>query len=251
MAAVANGLSLHGGFRPVVSTFLVFSDYLRPALRLSALMGQPVIYVFTHDSIGLGEDGPTHQPVEQLAALRAIPNLAVLRPADARETAEAWAVALARTEGPTALVLSRQALPTLPGRPAGWMVLRGARALNPATGQPDVVLVATGSEVAVCLDAAELLAGWGWAARVVSMPWRERFEALHSTDREALLPRRVPRVVVEAGSRQGWQGVAGENGTICSLDRFGASAPGPVAMAELGFSPERVASAALELLQQN
>jgi transketolase len=284
MAAIANGLALHGGFRPVVSTFLIFSDYLRPALRLSALMGQPVVYVFTHDSVGLGEDGPTHQPVEHLAALRAVPNLAVLRPADARETAEAWAVALARTDGPTALVLSRQALPVLPPHPAstaggpesastaggpesastaggpesastaggpaphGWLAARGARVVRAGGGYPDVVIVATGSEVALSLAAADLLDETQVAARVVSMPWRERFEELDPTDQEALLPYGVPRLVVEAASPQGWREVTGDRGRIHGLRRFGASAPGSVALAGLGFSPEAVAAAALELL---
>ncbi|MGH9168580.1 MAG: transketolase-like TK C-terminal-containing protein, partial [Acidimicrobiia bacterium] len=258
MAAMANGLALHGGFRPVVSTFLIFSDYLRPALRLSALMGQPVVYVFTHDSVGLGEDGPTHQPVEHLEALRAMPNLAVLRPADAHETAEAWAVALARTDGPTALVLSRQALPVLPPHSsstadgpahAGWLVSQGARVVRRTGGRaPDVVLVATGSEVGLSLAAADQLDQANVAAQVVSMPWRERFEELHPADQEALLPCGVPRLVVEAASPTGWRAVAGERGRIHGLRRFGASAPGPVALAGLGFSAEAVAAAAVDLL---
>jgi transketolase len=248
MAAIANGLSLHGGFRPVISTFLVFSDYLRPALRLSALMDQPVIYVFTHDSVGLGEDGPTHQPVEHLAALRAVPNLAVLRPADAHETAEAWAVALARTEGPTALVLSRQALPVLPPPPSCSLTLRGARAVRNGDASSDVILVGSGSEVALCVAAADRLAGMGISARVVSMPWRERFLELHRADREVLLPAGVPRLVVEAASPQGWAEVGGERGRVYAIARFGASAPGPVVMAELGFSVEAVTAAALELV---
>src|SRR5581483_3015633 len=220
----------------------------RPALRLSALMGQPVVYVFTHDSIGLGEDGPTHQPVEQLAALRAIPNLAVLRPADGPETAEAWTVALGRRDGPTALILSRQPLPVLPPSPAGWLALQGARVVRTGGGAPDVALVATGSEVSLCLAAADRLADAGVSASVVSMPWRERFLALDPAERAALLPPGVPRLVVEAGCRQGWAEVAGDRGAVRGLDRFGASAPGPVAFAELGFSPDAVASAAQALL---
>lgn len=248
MAAIANGLSLHGGFRPVISTFLVFSDYLRPALRLSALMCQPVIYVFTHDSLGLGEDGPTHQPVEHLAALRAIPNLAVLRPADAHETAEAWSVALTRTDGPTALVLSRQPLPVLPPSPVGWLASRGARLVRAGGRRADIVLIATGSEVALCLGAADRLATVGLSAWVVSMPWKERFLALHPADREMMLPPGVPRLVVEAASPQGWAEVAGDLGRVDGVGCFGASAAGEVLLAEFGFSPEAVTSAALELL---
>jgi transketolase len=248
MAAMANGLALHGTFRPVVSTFLVFSDYLRPALRLSALMAQPVVYVFTHDSVGLGEDGPTHQPVEHLAALRAIPNLAVLRPADAPETAEAWAMALGRTEGPTALILSRQPLPVLPPSPAGWLALQGARVVRTGSGPPDLVLVATGSEVSLCRAAADRLEEDGVSVSVVSMPWRERFLALDPAVRHRLLPPGVPRLVVEASARQGWAEVAGDGGSVHGLDRFGASAPGAVALTELGFSPGAVTSAARALL---
>jgi transketolase len=210
-------------------------------------MGQPVIYVFTHDSIGLGEDGPTHQPVEHLAALRAVPNLAVLRPADAGETAEAWAVALTRTEGPTALILSRQALPVLPAVRSGWLAARGARVVR-SGGRPEVVVVATGSEVSLSLAAADLLAAQGIAAWVVSMPWRERFEALHPADREVLLPPGAALLVVEAASPQGWRGVAGDRGRIHGLTRFGASAPGGVVMAQLGFTPEAVTAEALDLL---
>ena len=251
MAAIANGMALHGGLRPVVSTFLVFSDYLRPALRLSALMGQPVVYVFTHDSVGLGEDGPTHQPVEHLASLRALPNLAVVRPADANETAEAWALALTRTAGPTALVCSRQNLPVLtPAEKQGWLATAGARIVRPGGQCPALVLVATGSEVATCLGAADILDGRGQPARVVSMPWREQFLELGPEDRRAVLPPGIPRLVVEAASPQGWEAVAGERGGILGLRRFGASAPGPEALSGLGFSAEAVADAALRLLEE-
>jgi transketolase len=244
MAAVLNGLSLHGGFRVFGSTFLIFSDYLRPALRLSALMGQPVIYVLTHDSIGLGEDGPTHQSVEHLAALRAIPNVAVIRPADANETVEAWMVALERQDGPTVLALTRQSLPVLPPSSTGWLAAFGARVVVPCAS-PALVLVATGSEVTLCMAAAEQLAAdHGVAARVVSMPWRERFCCLSAAEQERLLPSGVPRLVVEAGVGQGWEMF----GAVHSLDRFGASAPGPVVMAELGFSVERVVDHALAVI---
>jgi transketolase len=249
MAAVLNGIALHRGLRAFGSTFLVFSDYLRPALRLAALAGLPVVYVFTHDSIGLGEDGPTHQPVEHLAALRAIPGLAVLRPADACETAEAWRVAIERTNGPTALILSRQALPVLAPCAVSWLAKKGARVVFPGRPSPSLVLVATGSEVSLAREAAALLADeHGIDAGVVSMAWRERFAALPRSEQDALLPPGVPRLVIEAASPQGWEGVAGDTGRVLGLERFGASAPGSVVMAELGFNPERVAAAALRLL---
>ena len=250
MAAIANGLSLHGGLRPVISTFLVFSDYLRPALRLSALMGQPVVYVFTHDSIGLGEDGPTHQPVEHLAGLRAVPNLAVVRPADGNETAEAWALALVRTEGPTALVCSRQGLPVLtPPEERGWLAAAGARVVRSGGARPALVLVATGSEVATCLRAADILEGRGRPVQVVSMPWRERFLELAPEERRAVLPPGVPPLVVEAASPQGWEAVSGERGLVRGLRRFGVSAPGGEALSGLGFSAEAVADTAVRLLE--
>jgi transketolase len=248
MAAVLNGLALHGGFRPFGSTFLVFSDYLRPALRLAALMKLPVIFVFTHDSIGVGEDGPTHQPVEQLTALRTIPNLAVLRPADARETALAWRTAMRRTDGPTALVLTRQKLPVLPAPPSGAVDEVGARVVRDTEAAPDVVLVATGSEVSLALAAADGLAEDGVVARVVSMPWRERFFAAPPATSERILPAWVPRVVVEAGTPDLWHGLAGPQGRVIGLDRFGASAPVPEVMDRLGFTPERVRAVVLEVL---
>jgi transketolase len=243
MAAIANGMALHGGVRPFVSTFLVFADYLRPALRLSALMGQPVIYVLTHDSIGLGGDGPTHQPIETLASLRAMPNLEVFRPADAHETAQAWVAALQRSDGPTVLALTRQNVPTLEV-PAG-VVARGGYVLAGADEDADVLLVATGSEVAPALAARELLAGDGVRARVVSLPSRERFALQDEAYRASVLPGGLrARVVIEAGATFGWDGVAGEHGEVIGIDRFGASAPGDKVMEAFGFTPAAIADAA-------
>jgi transketolase len=249
MAAAANGLALHGGFRPVVSTFLVFSDYLRPALRLSALMGLPVVYVFSHDSVAVGEDGPTHQPVEHLAALRALPGLAVLRPADAFETVECWRAALERRDGPTALVLSRQALPVLGPAPAGFVAAEGARVVRDAPERPDVVLLGTGSEVSVSLAASSLLAErYGVAARVVSVPWRERFVALEPQARAAFTPAGIPCLVVEAGVAMDWPAPVGSRVQVLGIDRFGASGPGSEVLERLGLGPERVAEAAAALV---
>jgi transketolase len=244
MAAITNGIALHGGFRAVGSTFLIFSDYARPALRLAALMSQPVIHLYTHDSIGLGEDGPTHQPVEQLAAMRAIPGVAVLRPADANEVTEAWRTALERTVGPTVLALSRQALPVLaPGDP-GWIARDGARVVHRSSSLAAVVLVATGSEVAVALEAAALLEPEGIGTTVVSMPWRERFLSLGPVHRAAIVPAGVPVVVVEAAAAQGWEGLTAWDGALVCLDRFGASGKGTAVQDALGFSAEWVAEQA-------
>ena len=243
MAAIANGMAVHGGVRPFVATFLVFADYLRPALRLSALMGQPVIYVLTHDSIGLGGDGPTHQPIATLASLRAMPGLEVFRPADARETAQAWVAALQRRDGPTVLALTRQNVPTLEV-PAG-AVARGGYVLAGADEDADVLLVATGSEVATALGARELLAAEGVRARVVSLPSRERFAQQDEAYRESVLPGALrARVVIEAAATFGWEGVAGDYGEVIGIDRFGASAPGDKLMEVFGFTPENVADVA-------
>jgi transketolase len=246
MAAILNGMALHGGLRPYGGTFLIFSDYMRPAIRLAALMEQPVVYVFTHDSIGLGEDGPTHQPVEHLAALRAIPNLHVFRPADAAETVVAWRAALGRSSGPTALVLTRQALPVLDRRrfaPADGAA-RGAYVLADAD-DPQVLLIATGSEVAIALDAALLLSADGDRVRVVSMPCRELFEAQPAGYREHVLPPRIRRrVAIEAGSAFGWRDYVGLDGAVVGLDRFGASAPCATLYRELGLTAEAVVLAA-------
>jgi transketolase len=242
MGAISNGLVLHGGIRAFCGTFLIFTDYLRPSLRLAALMGVPVIYVMTHDSIGLGEDGPTHQPVEHLASLRAVPNLHVLRPADARETVGAWRHAIERRDGPTLLALTRQGVPVL-GETDPGQVGRGAYVLREGG---DVVLVATGSEVHVALGAAERLAGRGTDARVVSMPCWELFEAQDEAYRTAVLPAGVPTLSVEAGVSLGWERWADAH---VALDRFGHSAPAADVFAFFGFTPEAVADAATALIE--
>ncbi len=248
MAAIGNGMALHGGVRPFVATFLVFADYLRPSLRLSALMGTALTYVFTHDSIGLGGDGPTHQPVETLMSLRALPNLVVIRPADGNETTQAWRLALERTEGPTALALTRQGVPHL-DVPEG-SVARGAYVLSEAEGgDPEVVLIGTGSEVSVCLAAQERLAQEGVRARVVSMPSFELFAAQEEAYRKRVLPPSLrARVAVEAGATLGWERFVGDAGAIVGLDRFGASAPGDEVLRQYGFTPERVAETARGVL---
>ncbi len=239
MAAVANGLALHGGVRPFAGTFLVFSDYLRPSLRLAALMGLPVIYVFTHDSIAVGEDGPTHQPVEHLAALRAIPNLLVLRPADANETAHAWRLALTRRDGPTALILSRQKLPVLPPVPFEAFA-QGAVVVAGAGRHTDVALVASGSEVALALDSAQALAARGIAARVLSVPCRELLAAQPADARTRLLGQGpVLPVVIEAGRATGW-GEVFPDAECITVERFGASGPGVEVAAHVGLVAEQV-----------
>ncbi|HEY1593058.1 MAG TPA: transketolase [Solirubrobacteraceae bacterium] len=244
MAAAVNGLALHGGImRPYGSTFLQFSDYMRPAIRLSALMGLPVAWVFSHDSVAVGEDGPTHQPIEHLAALRAIPGLTVIRPCDAAEATVAWQATLELVAGPACLVLSRQGLPGLDRAelaPADGL-LHGGYVLTGGAWQPDVVLVGTGSEVHVALAARELLAREGLAARVVSMPSLELFAAQDEDYRALVLPPGVPSVSVEAGVAQGWERWVDES---VSIEWFGASAPGPVVMERLGMTPAAVAVAA-------
>ncbi len=246
MGAILNGLALHGGFRPFGGTFLVFSDYMRPPIRLAALGKLPVVFVFTHDSIGLGEDGPTHQPVEHLAALRAMPGLTVLRPADAVETAAAWVTAL-EDGTPTAIALTRQDVAPI-DRPRDVVfegVRRGAYVVRPeAGGPPDVVIVGTGSEVGVALDAGALLAAEGVRARVVSMPSVCRFTRAGVADQEAVLPRGVPRVVVEAAVSFGWHRIAGDAGAIVGIDHFGASAPASRLFQEFGITAANVASVA-------
>ena len=238
MGAIMNGLACHG-LRPYGGTFLVFSDYLRPSIRLAAMMGLPVIYVFTHDSIGLGEDGPTHQPVEHLMALRAIPNLAVIRPADGNETAQAWRVALERRDGPTVLALTRQALPQI--APVRNGLARGAYVLAEAEGDsPDLILIATGSEVTLALEAREKLIEEGIAARVVSMPSWKLFDAQPDDYRALVLPDGVPRLAIEAGLPLGWERYVGDGGRVIGLDRFGASAPYGILLEKFGFSVENV-----------
>jgi transketolase len=252
MGGVLNGMALHGGVRPYGATFLVFADYMRPSIRLAAMMGLPVIYVFTHDSIGLGEDGPTHQPIEHLASLRVIPNLVVLRPADAAETVEAWRAALQRGDGPTALVLTRQKVPALErdGNAAATGLHRGGYVLaDAAGGVPRVVLIGTGSEVAVCLGAKALLDADGIPTRVVSLPSVELFAGQQADYRDAVLPPAVrARVAVEAGRSFGWHRWVGDGGAVVGLDRFGASAPAERLFAEFGFTPEHVAARARALL---
>jgi transketolase len=247
MGAVMTGMAAHGGIVPVGGTFFVFSDYMRGAVRVAALSGVHVIYSWTHDSIGLGQDGPTHQPIEQLAAVRAMPNLRVIRPADATETAQAWRIAV-DSDGPTALILTRQEIPVLAGTAdrAEQGVARGAYVLSePEVGPPQVVLVGTGSEVHVCLAAAALLASTGVATRVVSFPSWELFADQDDAYRQEVFPPGVPRLAVEAASSFGWERYA--EATVC-IDRFGASAPGEVTMAEFGFTPLNVAAQASALL---
>ena len=247
MGGILNGMALHGGFRPYGATFLVFSDYMRPSIRLAALMRQPVIYVFTHDSIFVGEDGPTHQPVEHAAALRAIPGLTVFRPADASETAAAWQATVAHRDGPVALLLSRQKLPILEEVDAEG-VARGGYVLSDAQS-PQLILVASGSEVEVALGAQKLLAEEGVAARVVSLPSWERFDAQPQAYRDGVLPPAVTaRVAVEAGVPQGWERYVGMEGAIVALDRFGASAPYQVLAEKFDFTAEAVTARAKALL---
>jgi transketolase len=236
--------------RPFGGTFLVFSDYMRPAVRLAALMGLPVTYVWTHDSIGLGEDGPTHQPIEQLAALRAIPGLDVVRPADATETAVAWRTVLEHIDRPAGLVLTRQKLPTLPGDAAG--VARGGYVVaDPESGTPEVIVIGTGSEVHVALAARERLEAAGVPTRVVSMPCVEWFAAQDQAYRDTvLLPDVRARVSVEAAVTMGWERWVGEAGESVGLDHFGASAPYEVLYEQFGITAERVAAAAQRSLSR-
>lgn len=251
MGGILNGMALHGGIRPYGGTFLVFSDYMRPSVRLAALMGLPVIYVFSHDSIGLGEDGPTHQPVEQLMALRTIPNLTLIRPADATETAVAWQAALENRSGPTALVLTRQGVPTLDrSRYASAANLRkGAYVLSEPSGQAQVILIGTGSELHLALEAQALLETKGVATRVVSMPSWELFEQQTETYRNSVLPAEImTRVSVEAGVTLGWERYIGTHGRAIGLDRFGASAPYQTIYEKVGITANAVANTALALI---
>jgi transketolase len=254
MASIMNGMAAHGGTIPFGATFLTFSDYLRPALRLAALMGLPVIHVFTHDSIALGEDGPTHQPVEQLAALRAIPKLVVIRPGDANETAVAWQVALEQKNRPVALVLSRQNMPTLDRArfaPAEG-VRRGAYILAEAEGgSPDLLLIATGSELSLAIAVQEKLQAEKIRTRVVSMPSWELFEEQPEEYRDIVIPPHVKtRLAIEAGLSQGWHRYVGDGGSVLGVERFGASAPGEVMLREYGFTVKNVCCRALALLQR-
>ena len=251
MGAILNGLWVHGGFRPFGGTFLVFSDYMRPAIRLSALMEVPAIYVFTHDSLAVGEDGPTHQPIEHVATLRAIPNLRVIRPADAAETAEAWKIAVASPDRPTALILSRQDLPVLDRTrfaPAAESK-NGAYILSEPNRKPEIILIATGSEMGITVSASEKLAEKGIAARVVSMPCAELFEEMPDAYRQKVLPADVPvRVSVEAGHTMGWDRYVGSAGAAIGVTTFGASAPGDEVLRRYGFTTENIVETALKLL---
>ncbi|MFX4261505.1 transketolase [Pelotomaculum propionicicum] len=252
MGSILNGMSLHGGIIPYGATFLVFSDYMRPPIRMAAMMGLKIIYVFTHDSIGVGEDGPTHQPIEHLAVLRAIPGLTVIRPADANETAEAWRCAIGQVKGPTALILTRQNLPTLDRKTvsSAGKLPRGAYILFEAEGRkPDVILLASGSEVNLALEAAGKLQASGIAARVVSMPSWELFEAQPEEYRNKVLPPHIKaRVAVEAGLTQGWHRYVGEGGKVVGIDHFGASAPAPVLFKEFGFTVDNIVVSALQTI---
>jgi transketolase len=260
MGSMMNGMTLHGGIIPYGGTFLIFSDYMRPAIRMAAMMKLQTIFVFSHDSIGVGEDGPTHQPVEQLSSLRLIPNLRVFRPADAAETAQAWRAALEHCSGPTALALTRQVVPVLEPRdnhpkygklaPASGL-LRGGYVLS-SPESPDVILIASGSEVGLALDTARLLAEQQIAARVVSMPCREVFAQQDQAYRDSVLPPHMTaRLVIEAGTPMSWESYAGPQGRILGIDGFGASGPYKEVFKQFGFTPECVAAEAVEVVQQN
>ena len=249
MAAIANGMQLHGGIQAYCATFFVFSDYCKPAMRLSALMKLPVVYIMTHDSIGVGEDGPTHQPIEQLIMLRSVPGLKVYRPADGKETAAAWVSALSGNE-PTVLVLSRQNLPQYSG--SGKQALKGGYVLEDCEGTPDVILMGTGSEVELCVKAKALLSEKGVKARVVSMPCMEEFEKQSAEYKASVLPSSVKaRVAVEAASPYSWYKYTGENGELVCMDGFGASAPAGVLFPHFGFTAENVAEKALASISKN
>ena len=255
MGAILNGMALHSGLIPYGGTFFVFCDYMRPPMRLAAMNALPVIYIFTHDSIGMGEDGPTHQPVEQLIGLRSIPGMVVLRPADANETVAAWRVAIGRKQGPIALVLTRQNLPVLdlnlyPTIPAGVQLGGYILADSPVTGLPDIVLIATGSEVHLALEGRERLAAGGVHARVVSMPSTNLFAAQSDDYREKILPADVPILVIEAGSPVGWQSFVGPRIAVIGIDTFGSSAPGSVVMEHYGFTAENVCRQAHRVLDK-
>jgi transketolase len=251
-AAISSGLSL-SKVRPYWSTFLVFSDYARGAIRLSALMEIPVIHIFTHDSIGMGQDGPTHQPVEQLASLRAIPGLIVLRPADANEVAEAWRVIMELQHNPVALVLTRQAVPTLDRSryaSASGLAKGGYVLADPAKGPPEVIVMATGSEVSLAIAAYEELSSKGVAVRVVSMPSCELFDRQPAAYRDSVLPPKIlPRVAVEEGTTLGWHRYVGTNGAVVGMHTFGASAPLKDLQIKFGFTPDKVADTIRQQLQ--
>jgi transketolase len=251
MGAVLSGMALHGGVRPYGGTFLIFSDYMRPSIRLAAMMGKSPIYLFSHDSIGLGEDGPTHQPIGTLAALRSIPNMRVIRPADANEVVEAWREAIKRQDGPTAIVLTRQGVPVLDrsqlGSAAG--LARGGYVLAEASGaKPDVVLMASGSEVSIALAARDMLEQAGTATRVVNMPCLELFAEQTQSYRDEVLPLGVPKLAIEAAHPMPWYRWVGDRGDVIGIERFGESAPAKDLFLHFGFTPERVVERARALL---
>jgi transketolase len=253
MGAILNGMALHRGLIPYGGTFLIFSDYMRPPMRLAAMNGLPVIYVFTHDSIAMGEDGPTHQPVEQLMGLRSIPGMVVLRPGDANETVAAWRIAISRGEGPVALVLTRQGLPVLdlaryPGIPAGVPLGGYILADCETATRPDIILIATGSEVHLALESRDRLTSEGVQVRVVSMPSTNLFSAQSDQYREQVLPPGVPLLVIEAGISLGWRSYIGPQIAVIGVDSFGASAPGPVVMEHYGFTVDNICSRSRHLL---
>jgi transketolase len=251
MGSISVGLALHGGFIPYTATFLTFADYMRPPMRLAALMGLRAIFIFTHDSIGVGEDGPTHQPIEQIMNLRQVPNMTLIRPADANETLEAWRLALENTSGPTTLIFSRQNLPVLDRSVCAPAVgtRRGGYILWESAPNPDLILIATGSEVAITLEAARKLAQENIKVRVVSLPSWEIFDRQKQEYRDTVLPPQVSaRIAVEAGIKLGWEHYAGLKGKIIGMNSFGASAPGPVLYEKFGFTAEKIIAAAKELL---
>jgi transketolase len=254
MGAITNGMAYHGGVRPFAATFFIFSDYMRPAVRLAALSEIPVIYQWTHDSVGLGEDGPTHQPIEQLASLRAMPNMTVIRPSDPNEAAEAWRWAMNHREGPVAIVCTRQKLPVIQreGRGAASMLARGAYVLaDPEDGELEAIVIATGSEVHFALEAQEKLSEAGVQVRVVAMPSWEIFEAQPQSYRDEVLPPEITaRVSIEAAATFGWERWISDRGLAIGIDRFGASAPGEVNLREFGFTPERVVETVRQVLER-
>ncbi|MBT3311695.1 MAG: transketolase [Desulfobacterales bacterium] len=250
MGSIMSGMFLHNGLRPYGGTFLVFSDYMRGAIRVASIMKLPVIYVFTHDSIAVGEDGPTHQPVEHIAALRAIPGLTVIRPADATETAEAWRQAIKKTDGPTALILSRQKLPVLNKEAADTDCGSGAYILSDSDGKPDVILIASGSEVFIAVEAKKELDAKGISTRVVSMPCWEFFEEKPESYKNRVLPPDVTaRVAIEAGVPNGWEKYTGSGGVVIGINRFGASAPGGIVMKEFGFTTQNIVETTMNLVK--
>jgi transketolase len=252
MGAIANGMALHGGFIPFTATFLTFADYMRPPMRLVALAEQRAVFIFTHDSIGMGEDGPTHQPIEQVMNLRAVPNMTVIRPADANEVVEAWKAAIRNNTGPTVLVFTRQGLPVLDRSvyPAADNLHKGGYVLwQSEQGTPDVILIGTGSELHVVLDAGKRLEADGVKARVVALPSWELFDRQPAEYRESVLPSQVrARVAVEAGIALGWERYVGLDGVVIGMHSFGASAPGAVLAEKFGFTAENIVEQAKALL---